>query len=151
MKRTIVAILALSPVLAFAQTNTPAQPRSTQIAEAHAPASFPTPSADRAAAASTVRVSTGVTPPHVSHAVAFVSSQSRNAATAVEQKVVLQLNVDETGKPTDISVVQSAGPIVDKDVVATVSQYRFTPGKLDGVATAVPVKLEVVVPAGTIY
>jgi len=150
MKRTIVAILAFSPVLAFAQTNTPAQPRSTQIAEAHAPATLPS-SADRAATASTLRVSTGVTPPHVVRAVAFVAQQGGNQTAAVEQKVVLQMNVDESGKPTDLTVVKSAGAILDKDVLATVSQYRFAPGKLDGIATAVPVKLEVIIPAGTTY
>jgi TonB family protein len=151
MKRTIVAILALSPVFAFAQTNSPAQPRSTQFAEVHAPANLPAASsADRAATASTIRVSTGVTPPHVISAVNFVATQTRNAV-AVEQKVIVNLNIDETGKPVNLSIEKSAGPVLDKDVLATVAQYRFKPGMLDGIPTSVPVKLEVIIPAGTTY
>ena len=151
MKRTIVAILALSPVLAFAQTNSPAQPRSTQLAEVHAPANLPaSSSADRAATASTIRVSTGVTSPHVVSAVNFVATQNRNTI-AVEKKVIVNLTVDETGKPVDLSIAQSAGDILDKDVLATVAQYRFKPGTLDGIPTVVPVKLQVIIPAGTAY
>ena len=153
MKRTIVAILALSPVLAFAQTNSPAQPRSTQIAEVHAPANLPVASsADRAATASTIRVSTGVTPPHVVKTVNFVADYAASQRyVAVEQHVVVTLDVDATGKPSNLAIVKSAGPILDKDVLATVSQYRFKPGTLDGQPTAVPVRLDVVVPAGTTY
>ncbi len=151
MKRTIVAILALSPVLAFAQTNSPAQPRSTQLAEVHAPANLPAAtSADRAATASTLRVSTGVTPPRVISVVNFVTTSTRSAI-AVERKVVVNLNVDETGKPVDLTIAKSAGDILDKDVLATVAKYRFKPGMLDGIPTSVPVKLEVVIPAGTTY
>jgi TonB family protein len=153
MKRTLVAILALSPVLAFAQTNSPAQPRSTQLAAAYAPANLPAASsADRAATASTIRVSTGVTPPHVISSVNFVAENTAALRhVAVEQHVVVTLDVDAAGKPTNLAIAKSAGPILDKEVLATVSQYRFQPGKLDGQPTAVPVRLDVVVPAGTTY
>jgi TonB family protein len=153
MKRTLVAILALSPVLAFAQTNSPAQPRSTQIAVAHTPANLPAASsADRAATASTIRVSTGVTPPHVISTANFVAENTAALRhVVVEQHVVVALDVDATGKPSNLAIVKSAGDTLDKDVLATVSQYRFKPGTLDGQPTTVPVRLEVVVPAGTTY
>jgi hypothetical protein len=34
--------------------------------------------------------------------------------------------------------------VMDKNVLAAVRQYRFTPGTLDGEPTSVPVNLEVV-------
>jgi TonB family protein len=151
MKRTLVAILALSPVFAFAQTNSPAQPRSTQLAAAYAPANLPAASsADRAATASTIRVSTGVTPPHVVHTVNFVAGFAAQRSNA-DQHVVVSLDVDATGTPSNLAIVKSAGPALDKAVLATVGQYRFKPGTLDGQPTAVPVRLDVVVPAGTTY
>ena len=156
MKRTLVAILALSPVLAFAQTNAPAQPRSTPVlqSKAVAPASLlaATSSADRAATASTLRVSTGVTPPHVIHTVDFVTAGARTERlVAAPQTVVVDLNVDETGKPTSLSIAKSAGAVLDHDVIATVSQYRFQPATLDGQPTAISVKLQVIIPTGTSY
>ena len=152
MKRTLVAILALSPVLAFAQTNAPAQPRSTQIAEVVVPADLhaATPAANTATA-STYRVSTGVIPPHVVKSAQFVATSGLRHVTGADQKVVLTLNVDETGKPCDLAVARSAGATLDQEVVATVSRYRFQPGMLDGQPTIVPVRLEVFIPAGTNY
>jgi TonB family protein len=57
---------------------------------------------------------------------------------------VVSLTVDADGKPSDLKIVQSVNPIMDKNVLAAVSQYRFTPGTLDDQPTAVPVSLEVV-------
>jgi TonB family protein len=154
MKRTLVAILALSPALAFAQTNTPAQPRSTQISEVVVPADFhaAASAADHSATPATVRVSTGVTAPHVTQTVAFVSVAGPKAhKVAVDEHVVVTLDVDANGTPANLAVVKSANPALDQDVVATVSKYHFTPGKLDGQPTSVPVRLEVIVPAGTSY
>ena len=154
MKRTLVAILALSPVLAFAQVSTPAQPRSTQVSEVVVPAGLhaAASAADHSATTSTVRVSTGVTAPHVSKTATFVSlAGTQPHKVSTEQRVVVTLDVDVNGTPENLAVVKSAGETLDQDVLATVSKYHFTPGKLDGQATAVPVRLEVIVPAGTTY
>ena len=155
MKRTLVAILALSPVLAFAQVNTPAQPRSTQISEVVVPAGLPAAAlaADHGAPTSTIRVSTGVTPPHVVQFANFISAAGPQShhTVAAEQRVVVTLDVDTNGLPTNLTVAKSSDATLDQDVLATVSKYRFTPGKLDGQATAVPVRLEVIVPAGISY
>ena len=61
----------------------------------------------------------------------------------VDRKTVVAMIVDATGKPSDLKIVRSLGPVMDKNVLAAVSQYRFTPGTLDGEPTAVPVNLEV--------
>ena len=52
--------------------------------------------------------------------------------------------VDATGKPSELKIVQSLGPVMDKNVLAAVSRYRFAPGTLDGEPTTVPVNLEVI-------
>ena len=155
MKRTIVAILALSPVLAFAQTKSPAQPSSTPALQSTliAAASFPAAtSADRAANPTALRVSTGVTAPRIIHTANLAAGSSRNRhLVATDQHISLEMIVDETGKPTSLAIVKSAGEMLDKDVLATVSLYRYQPGMLDGQPTPGPVKLEVVIPAGTTY
>jgi outer membrane biosynthesis protein TonB len=54
------------------------------------------------------------------------------------------MTVDVTGKPSNLKILQSLGPVMDHNVLAAVGQYRFTPGTLDGIPTAVPVNLQVV-------
>jgi outer membrane biosynthesis protein TonB len=51
--------------------------------------------------------------------------------------------IDETGKPTDLRIVKSAGPIVDKNVLESVSQYRFQPGTVSSQPVAFPLNLEI--------
>ena len=51
---------------------------------------------------------------------------------------------DATGKPTELKILKPINPVMDHNVLAAVSQYRFTPGTLDGEPTTVPVNLEVV-------
>jgi TonB family protein len=62
----------------------------------------------------------------------------------IDRKTVLEMTVDATGKPSDLKIVRSLGPVMDKNVLAAVKQYRFAPGTLDGAPAAVPVNLEVV-------
>jgi len=55
--------------------------------------------------------------------------------------VVVDLTVDESGKPTNLKVVKSADPFTDRGVLDAVSQYQFQPGTLDGTKVAVPVTI----------
>jgi TonB family protein len=52
--------------------------------------------------------------------------------------------VDEDGKPSDLKISKSLGPIVDKNVLEAVSQFRFKAATLDNQPTAIPLELEVV-------
>jgi TonB family protein len=45
--------------------------------------------------------------------------------------VTVAMRVSAEGVPTDLKIVRSAGAEVDKDTLAAVSQYRFTPGMLN--------------------
>jgi TonB family protein len=51
--------------------------------------------------------------------------------------VVVDLIVDETGVPTELHVVQSAGSILDDTVVKAIRTWRFEPARKDGVKVKV--------------
>ena len=156
MTRTIVAILALSPAMLFAQAKLPAQPSSTPVLQSSllAPVAFSTTkSSDNATHNTTsVRVSTGVVAPKLIRSAYLPSVDAAHEQIAASDRlVVLEMIVDETGKPTNLKVVQSADADLDAKVLNAVSQYQYKPGTLDGQPAAVPVRLEVTLPHGTIY
>ena len=51
--------------------------------------------------------------------------------------VAIDLIVDETGAPTELQVVESAGPILDEVVLKAVGTWRFEPARKDGVRVKV--------------
>ena len=150
MRKVIVATLALTPMLLHAQVNSPAQTQSspaltTLQSKLVQPKEL---NASEAVAHSTtpVRVSTGVAAPKLIHTVAIESDADlipRGFAT-LDRKTVVEMTVDATGKPSNLKILQSLGPVMDHNVLAAVSQYRFTPGTLDGHPTNIPLNLEVV-------
>lgn len=139
MRKALLATFILSPVLLHAQASSPAQ---HQIALA-------TPSelgaADRGVTATKpLRISTGVVVPKLVHSVS-VSSDFTNPWTnvAVNRTVTVGMIVDESGKPTNLRIVKSAGPLVDRNVLEAVRQYRFEPGTVSNQAVAFPLNLEI--------
>jgi TonB family protein len=142
--RTIVAILALSSAVSFGQAKVPAQPSSTPVLQSALVNVNPLyASAAAAAAGSPVRISTGVTPPKLIHSVALDQSglylpQLFNT----DRTVVIDMTVDATGKPTDLKLAKSADLVTNTEVIAAVSQFRYQPATVSGVAVAIPVKLE---------
>jgi TonB family protein len=142
MRKVILATLALSPMLLHAQANLPAQPQaSTLQSRLEQPNDF---AADRGAAPSSLRVSTGVVAPKLIHSTSIASTDEWNVRrSAVDKKVVVEMLVDEKGVPSDLKVVNSIGAEMDKNVLEAVSQYRFKPGTLDSKPTAVPLTLEI--------
>jgi len=143
MRQALLATLFLSPVLLHAQANSPAQ---TQIALAARPAAPAEAGAagDRGTVTKPVRISTGVVAPKLVHSIP-VSSEGTNPWTnvAIEKTVTVNMIVDQTGKPTELKIVKSAGPIVDHNVLAAVGQYRFEPGTVSNQPVAFPLNLEV--------
>ena len=117
----LVAALVLSPLMLHAEDRTAS---TTKV--------------------SSVRISTGVVAPKLLETVpvrqdAILSSLRGNT----DAKVVLSMTVDATGAPSDLKVVESAGAIMDKNVLDAVSHYRYQPGTVSGQAVAFPVRLEV--------
>jgi TonB family protein len=151
MRRVIVAVLALTPMLLHAQANSPAQTQSPATpATLHSklvqPKEFNASEADHGTVhVAPVRISTGVIAPKLISAVPIEADSDRTPqGFIIDRKTVVEMTVDATGKPSDLKIVRSLGAVMDKNVLAAVSQYRFTPGTLDGAPTVVPVNLEVV-------
>jgi hypothetical protein len=148
MRSVIVATLALTPMLLHAQANSPAQtqpsPASTLQSKLVQPKELIASEADHGTVAP-LRISTGVTAPKLISTVQIESDYDTNPrGFLVERKTVVSMLVDATGKPSDLKIVKPINPVMDKNVLAGVRQYRFTPGTLDGQPTTVPVNLEVV-------
>ena len=151
MRKVIVATLALTPMLLHAQANSPAQDQSsgtstTLQSKLVQPKDLISSDADHGTAhVATSRISTGVVAPKL---ISTVQIESDLMATPrgfnFERKTVVAMMVDATGKPSDLKILRSLGPAMDRNVLAAVSQYRFTPGTLDGQPANVPVNLEVV-------
>ena len=53
------------------------------------------------------------------------------------------MTVNEKGLPTDLKVVNSEDPLLNRSVLDAVARYRFTPASLDSRPTAVPLVLTV--------
>jgi TonB family protein len=143
MRKAILAVFALSPMLLHAQANSPAQPQALTLqSKLVQPDDF---AADRGTTPASFRVSTGVVAPKLIYAVSVESTDEWSARrSAFDKKVVVEMLVDEKGVPSDLKVVNSIGTEMDKNVLAAVSQYRFKPGTLDSKPAAVPLKLEIV-------
>ncbi len=145
MMRTIVAILALSPAMLYAQANVPAQPSSTPVllsSLASPAASGSNPDGDARATSTTVRVTSGVVPPTL---IGNPSVELSPAVPATKQTVVIDLTVDATGKPTNLKIAESSSDrFLDADALNAVSAMRFKPATLDGQPTAVPMRLNYV-------
>ncbi|MBW4038993.1 MAG: TonB family protein [Acidobacteria bacterium] len=146
MKRTMLAILAISPVLLHAQAKSPAQPSSTPVLQSSntQPAAFAAVSAsDRdIAAPAPVRISTGVTPPTLIHSVNVDTNHILQMPVGQPQNVTVDMIVDENGKPSNVKVVKSADIFTDRGVVSAVNQYRYKPATLNGSPVPMAVTLQ---------
>jgi TonB family protein len=149
MRKVIVATLALTPMLLHAQANSPAQtqssPASTTLQSKLVQPKEINASEAVAHVTTPVRISTGVGAPKLIHTVAIESdSDWIPSGFAFDRKTVVEMTVDAAGKPSNLKILQSLGPVMDHNVLAAVSQYRFKPGTLDGAPTNVPVNLQVI-------
>jgi len=151
MRRVIVATLALTPMLLHAQVNSPAQTQTsgtstTLQSKLVQPKELNSSEADHGTAhVAPSKISTGVIAPKLATTVQIESDfDPTPRGFNIERKTVVAMLVDATGKPSDLKILHSLGPVMDRNVLAAVSQYRFTPGTLDGHPTTVPVNLELV-------
>lgn len=148
MKRKVIAAaLLLSPMLLHAQASAPAQPetsstvRVSKLVKPKELAALASP--DRTTTATTTaRVSSGVVAPKLIHT-SEINWDADNVSA--EKTAVISLMVDAAGKPSELKMVQSINPIMDKNVLEAVSHYRFAPATLDNQPTAVPLNLQITV------
>ena len=147
MRNLLVATLALSPVLLHAQAPSPAPARGDQAPVLQS--KLLSPGAVTPAAAGSVahplRISTGVVAPRVLKTVDVVEEHEdwRPKVLHEERQVVVDLVVDAQGFPTEIKVVGPADEVLNREVAKSVTQYRFTPGTLNSIPTAVPLTLKI--------
>ena len=140
MRKAILAALALTPLVLHAQANSPAQAKTTLESRLAPPAI--TAAGDRTAP-KTLRVSTGVIAPKLIHSVDVAIDNNLSSYYGGPRKVVVGMIVGTDGVPSDLKVVQSGGPLVDRSVLEAVSQYRFAPGTVSSQPVAFPLNLEV--------
>ncbi len=147
MKRTMLAILAIAPVMMHAQVKSSAQPGSTPVLQSSniQPAVFAAVnSSDRSATAATpVRVSTGVVPPQLVYTESINPNHILQGLSGQDRTVSVDMIVDENGKPTNLKVVKSADKYTDAGILAAVGQYRYKPATLNGIAVPMDVTLNV--------
>ena len=147
MRKVIVATLALTPMLLHAQANSPAKTQSSSSSTLQSKLVQPAEinGSEAVHITAPVRVSTGVGAPKLIHTVGVTSDSDWNpTGFAFDRETVVEMTVDATGRPSNLKVLKSLGPVMDHNVLAAVGQYRFTPGTLDGQPTTIPVNLEVV-------
>jgi serine/threonine-protein kinase len=83
-----------------------------------------------------VEMGEGVTPPvKISGDSAAYPDEARRKKLL--GSVLVDLVVDENGRPTDLSVRESAGPVLDEAVLRAVRTWRFEPARKDGVRVKV--------------
>jgi TonB family protein len=100
---------------------------------------------DEAASTTSRPISTGVNPAHVIYSPNIDLSPAAVGTLPVDATVVLTLNVDAKGLPTDVEVIKSPTHYLDGPVAAAVRQYRFRPATLDNQPVSAPMTLTVVV------
>jgi TonB family protein len=155
MKIQAAAALLLSPLMVYAQANSPAQPQAANAPELHASLTMPaglmlssaSSAADVPAADSAVaRISTGVVEPKLIRTVPLeANTVSAKGFASGPVEAVVSLTVDKTGKTEDLKIQKSAGKELDQAILQAVSQYRYRPATVSGQPTAIPVYLHVLV------
>jgi hypothetical protein len=91
-------------------------------------------------------VSTGVTAPQLVYSTKIeLPAEEIPDAFPNPARVVLRLNLDRTGSPNSIQVVQPLTQPIDARVVEAVRQFRWSPAVLDNQAIPASVNLIVMV------
>jgi TonB family protein len=144
MKRTMMAILAISPLMMHAQVKSSAQPGSTPTLESSnvQPAAFAgIKTSDHSAIPTVVRVSSGITAPVLVHTVDVDREHVLQNASLEDRVVRVGMTIDASGTPTDLKVLQSTDQFTDQAILDAAKQYRYKPATLNG--TAVPMAMTV--------
>ncbi|MDE1177212.1 MAG: energy transducer TonB [Edaphobacter sp.] len=98
---------------------------------------------DRTASTKALRISTGVVAPKLIHSTDVALDNNSSLSYSGPRHVVVGMIVGKDGVPSDLHIVESAGVLVDRNVLAAVSLYRFAPGTVSNQPTEVPLNLDI--------
>jgi hypothetical protein len=146
MRTFLVATLALVPVLVHAQAPSPAQPGAqTPVLESK----LVSPAAVNGASVNGISTTSDLLGPKLIKWSQITEDVSRpDSLRLQERSFAVSMTVDSQGIPTDLKIVDSDDPTLNRAVLEAVSSYRFTPGSLNSKPTAVPMVLKIhVVPS----
>jgi hypothetical protein len=126
MRRTLITGLLLSSMLFTA-------------------AAYASPSSD-SASASTIRVSTGVTPPQVLAPLSLAQTVSLGGPThPANPLITVSFTVDETGHTRNIQIVKGSDPYWNARVANAVQNLHYRPASMNNEPVAMDVTLNVTI------
>jgi hypothetical protein len=142
MRNTILAILALAPVLVHAQAQSPAQPRGAQAAVLESKLVSPQP-VEGAASPNVGRASALVQPKLIKWSDVEVDQGRSMILPGHEASFTVSMTVTAEGVPTHLKIVDSDNPPMNRNVLDAVAGYRFTRPSVDSRPTPMPLILTV--------
>ena len=149
MRNILMATLALAPVLVHAQSQSPAQARGANAPVLESRLVTPNAADGATVTPSAIHISNLLQPKLTTWTNITEDEHNWNAPRFQTSSVTVSMTVTEKGVPTDLKVVNSEDPRLNRSVLDAVAHYRFTPASLDSKPTAVPLVLTVrVVPPG---
>ena len=132
--RLIATTVAISLALSVALIAAPAQTGDSGKTSTAIPP-------DEQAFAGYERVTTGITPPKVTHS-PDPEYPDVPADTEPRGVVVMLIGVNEHGHVGPVQVVRSSAQVFEKSAVATVKTWKFKPAKKDGKPVPVQITVE---------
>jgi TonB family protein len=143
MRNILMATLALAPVLVHAQSQSPAQARGANAPVLESRLVTPNAADGAAAAPSSIHISNLLQPKLTKWTNIAEDEHNWNSPRYQTSTVTVSMTVTETGVPTDLKVVDSEDPLLNRSVLDAVANYRFAPATLDSKPTSVPMLLTV--------
>jgi TonB family protein len=137
--------------MVHAQANQLAQPQAANAPVLESSLAKPTglmlsSSADTPATTTvTGRISTGVIAPRLIKTVPVEENTVAVSSYKHDREAMVSMIVDQSGKPTNIKIVQSAGADLDRNIVESVKQYRYAPATVSGEVSPIKVNLHLVI------
>src|SRR5580658_3839181 len=143
MRTILMATLALAPVMVHAQSQSPAQPRSANTPVLESKLVAPKAVENAPAANLAVPTSNLLQPKLIKWTAINEEQHTWSAPRIHESSVTVSMTVTESGAPTNLKIVESEDPLLNRSVLDAVANYRFTPASLDSKPTAMPLVLTV--------
>jgi TonB family protein len=137
--------------MVHAQASRLAQPQAAQAPVLQSSLAIPaglmlSSSADTPAPGSVAeRISTGVVAPKLIKTVPVEENTFSATSYKHTREAMVSMIVDESGKPTNVKIVQSAGADLDRSIVESVKQYRYKPATVSGEVSPVQVNLHLLI------